>query len=106
VWDVEFDGTFSGMATLTFRYDDSILLGPERNLRVFHQKPMDGVEMLETVAHDLAANTITVNTSSFSLIALVVVPEPSTAILAVIGSAVICNLLRCPFGQGRSISFT
>jgi hypothetical protein len=94
LWDIEFDGTFGGTATLTFRYDDSMLLGPEHNLMVFHRKTAGGVEKLPILAHDLIGNTITVATSSFSLIALAVIPEPSSGIQVILGSVLLCVVRR------------
>ncbi len=87
VWDIDFDGTFTGVATLTFAYDDSSLILPETELVVFHLLPDDTSEILPTIAHDLEANTITVETTSFSPFVLAAVPEPSTFSLAGIGLA-------------------
>lgn len=84
LWDVTFDGVFTGLVTLTFGYDDSILSLPEDQLSIFHQLPDNSFEKLPTLAHDLAANTITVQTSSFSSFVLGAVPEPSTYSMAVV----------------------
>jgi hypothetical protein len=82
VWDFEFEGTFSGLVELTFCSDESLLLGLEDQLKVFHLKPSGQLERLPVLAQDVDANTITVQTNSFSKIAVSPIPEPSTFVLS------------------------
>lgn len=83
-WDITFEGEFEGEAELTFAYDDTILTRPEETLEIRHYN--EGThrwERLETIFHDLEANTITVLTSSFSPLVLASVPEPTSLLIAI-----------------------
>ncbi len=83
LWDMGFDGSFTGPITLTFTYDPA-LLGPDINealLGIQHQLPDGSFVLLPVLDRDLDNNTITVSTDGFSSFVLCVVPEPGTLIL-------------------------
>ncbi|MCC7406852.1 MAG: hypothetical protein IT442_02195 [Phycisphaeraceae bacterium] len=88
VWDFGFDGSFTGLVTLTFTYDESLLgTGVAEGMLYIHHQLGDGsFELLPVIARDLVNNTITVQTEGFSAFVLGVVPEPSSL-------AVMCMLL-------------
>jgi len=69
LWEIDYDGSFSGEVTLTFQYDEASLLIPETELRVEHFENGSWVP-LPKVAQDLVADTITVTTTSLSPFAL------------------------------------
>jgi hypothetical protein len=71
LWEVTFDGTFTGMLTLTFGYDDTNLGAgvSETDLTIQHFVGGQWVA-LTTIAQNTAANTITVETGSLSQFAL------------------------------------
>ncbi|MDO8630608.1 MAG: SUMF1/EgtB/PvdO family nonheme iron enzyme [Phycisphaerales bacterium] len=75
IWNLSFSGTFTGTVELVFAYDESTLLVPETDLQIYH---FDGTSWsaLSKIGQDTAGNTITVETTSFSLFALGV-PEGS-----------------------------
>jgi len=92
MWDITFDGEFTGFVELTFGYDDSYLLPgfDEEDLFVWHTLPGPTWEQLDVIARDLVNNTITVRTDSFSTFALAgPVPEPATMTLLVVGGVVL-----------------
>jgi len=94
-WDITFDGTFEGTATLTFAYDDTTLGDIlEEQLIVWHRTGPDSWEGLTKVSQDLDANTITVLTDSFSPFALGAVPEPATMSLLALGGLVLLRRRR------------
>ncbi len=83
LWDMGFDGSFTGPITLSFTYDPA-LLGPDINealLGIQHQLPDGSFVLLPVLDRDLDNNTITVSTDGFSSFVLCVVPEPGTLIL-------------------------
>jgi hypothetical protein len=82
LWSVDFDGTFTGLATLTFNYDPAAVANPSL-LSVLHfNESLNQWENLGGVV-DAQNHTITVETSSFSPFVMVeTVPEPSTLVLA------------------------
>ncbi|MCC7409246.1 MAG: hypothetical protein IT442_14365 [Phycisphaeraceae bacterium] len=88
VWDFGFDGSFSGLVTLTFTYDESLLGAgvAEDMLYIQHQRHDGTFELLPVIGRDLVNNTITVQTEGFSAFVLGVVPEPSSL-------AIVCMLL-------------
>ncbi|MCC7406851.1 MAG: hypothetical protein IT442_02190 [Phycisphaeraceae bacterium] len=88
VWDFGFDGSFTGLVTLTFTYDESLLGAgvAEDMLYIQHQLHDGSFEQLPVIGRDLVNNTITVQTEGFSAFVLGVVPEPSSL-------AVMCMLL-------------
>lgn len=94
-WDLAFDGTFVGPATLVFHYDSSVL-GPgvnESDLRIEHFHDGQWVTLTGTV--DASADTITVTADTFSPFALAAVPEPSCfAILGVIATGLLVRRRR------------
>ena len=81
-WNLEFDGTFTDSIDLTFGYDDANLLFPEDELDVVRHTG-SSVSSLTKVGQDVAANTITVRSTSLSN--FILVPEPSTLVLLVLG---------------------
>lgn len=83
-WDVEFTGSFTGVAQLTFAYDPLGLSVDESLLHIFHWSGATW-DPLSVIARDLSAHTITIEANSFSPFALGLVPEPSTFVLAGIG---------------------
>lgn len=82
------DSTLSGTATLVFDYTD-VLSDPdfiatgfgEEHLKIFRTDGLGFVEELPVVSRNLAANTITVTTTSFSDFGIGVNPEPATLVL-------------------------
>ena len=89
-WDLSFNGTFTGSATLTFHYDPSTLapgLDPS-TLQIEHFTSGQWVALSGIV--DPVADTITVSTNSFSPFVLAAVPEPSAlAFLSLAGASVL-----------------
>jgi PEP-CTERM motif len=86
IWEISFDGTFTGPLTLTLAYDESLLGGVnEADLFVLHfDETLNAWQKIfGTVDTDL--NTITISTDSLSPFALSV-PEPSTLLLAACGA--------------------
>jgi hypothetical protein len=86
-WDLSFTGTFTGSATLTFHYDPSDLqtgIDPTQ-LQIEHFTNGQWVALAGVV--DPVADTITVETNSFSPFALGSVPEPSAIGVLVLGLA-------------------
>lgn len=68
VWQIEFDGSFSGLE-ITFHYDDATLFDgvPESGLAVFHWKAgIAAWEELPVLARDPDADTLAVETGSLS----------------------------------------
>ncbi len=60
VWDIDFDGIFTGLATLTFEYDEDLLGGANENdLQIYHWNGSLW-EVLSRLALDTDNNTITV----------------------------------------------
>ena len=85
LWNIDFDGTFTGPVSLTFNYDESSLLIPEEQLRIFHRNILGEWEMLPVIEHDMDANKLTVQTDSFSPFAMGSIPEPTTMSLLALG---------------------
>lgn len=98
-WDISFGGSFVGLATLTFAYDRSLLgEANESDLQIYHWNGSLW-EMLTRLALDTGAQTITVETSSFSPFALGVgamaaVPEPSSLTIFALGALGACGYRR------------
>lgn len=88
VFEIEFEGSFSGLVTLTVGYDASLLpaeFDPSR-LHVYHWKNGSWIDLGGVV--DVVNHTITFATDSFSPFALGVaadVPEPSALALLAAG---------------------
>jgi hypothetical protein len=104
IWNVHFDGAFTGPATLVFNYDPSLLGGTSpQDLFVEHFNSVSGLwENLGGVV-DAQHHTITVVTDSFSPFAMGVVPEPSSVVLAALGlvSTLAVARRRKPRAAGR-----
>lgn len=86
VWDMDFAGQYDGLVTLMLTYDASLLDEAyfESALEIYHQNAAGVWELLPILSRDIDANTITVQTQSFSNFALGV-PEPVTSCLLSIG---------------------
>jgi len=105
-WELEFDGTFDGLATLVFGYDDTFFpVGfNELSLTIYHQSSEGRWVPLEVVSRDTWRNTITVLTDGFSPFALgVSIPEPCVIIL--MGPAFASLLSRRRKEQSSIIAF-
>jgi filamentous hemagglutinin len=89
-WDITFGGTFTGLATLTFAYDQNLLGGINENyLQIYHWNGSLW-EMQNRLQLNTDSNTITVEASSFSPFALgfgglAVVPEPASITIFALG---------------------
>lgn len=98
LWNLELTGTLSGLAQVTFGYDDSAFLPgfDETRLAIFHLVGGSWVELLGTV--DPEANTITAFTDSFSpfVLGVTLVPEPGTALLLGMGLVALAPVRRGP----------
>jgi PEP-CTERM motif len=80
IWNVSFDGAFTGTATLTFNYDPVLAGAGTLSILHFNETLGEWENLGGTV--DTLNHTITVDTTSFSPFALVVaVPEPSSWVL-------------------------
>ncbi len=87
-WDLSFSGTFSGSVTVSLHYDPTMLNGtPESQLVLWHFVNHNHWEKVANEVIDPVNHTISFTTTSFSPFVLAPVPEPSTAVLAVIGLA-------------------
>ena len=94
-WDVSLEGGAFDRATLTVHYDEALLpVGfDETTLGISHYH--DGVwENLPIVGQDVVANTLTFETTSFSL--LVATPEPATLGLLMVGGLVLLRRRMLP----------
>ncbi|MEI7970647.1 MAG: hypothetical protein WCJ69_16825 [Betaproteobacteria bacterium] len=90
LWNIEYDGSFSGGLRLTFGYDPSLLAGVDINrLHIYHWH--NGAWEDLGGNFDLAGGTVTVDTDSLSPFALGVsaVPEPDGWALMVGGLGVL-----------------
>ncbi len=76
LWDLNFSGEFEGNARLVFTYDDSDLISDESVLQIYHQLSDGAWEVLPKLDQDIDANTITVETGSFSPFIVGSVSEP------------------------------
>ena len=86
LWQLHFDGTFTGEATVTVHFDPTLLGGiPLSELYIEHYDNGTWVPIYGTV--DPIADTITFQTESFSPFVLAEVPEPSTLVLAIFVAA-------------------
>ena len=88
VWDLGFDGGAFDTAAVTVQYQHSDLPAgvDEESLALWHFDEGSGqFDMLPVLAHDPAANTLTVQANGFSDFVLGV-PEPGTALLLALGS--------------------
>jgi cyclophilin family peptidyl-prolyl cis-trans isomerase len=94
MWDVDYvgDPDQDGMYTLTFVYDEDLLgTGVDENeLAIYHRVDDEWIELAGVV--DTDANTITVETDSFSPYAMGVTPEPTS--LALLGGGALALLRR------------
>lgn len=81
MWNAGFTGGFSGQAAATFIYDESLLPVAESELTLWHWTGTGWENLGGTL--DLAANTVSVETGSFS--PFVLVPEPATLALVALG---------------------
>jgi hypothetical protein len=84
MWDLAYDGTINGGATVTFSYDPTLLPSDlDKNLLgIYHFTNGAWVPLAGSV--NTSADTITVTTDSFSPFALAVVPEPSIALIPLV----------------------
>ncbi len=97
VWDLTFDGEFTGMATVTLGYDESLLSVLEEDLGIFHFHDGSWNYVTDGFVLDTDANTITIEVDGFSPFMLGVtpaVPEPASCLLAVIGLLGLGLLIR------------
>ncbi len=94
-WDLHFDGTFTGAATVTSHCDPTLTGGvPSQDLQIYHYTGGIWVAVANEVI-DPVADTITFTTDSFSPFMLgVAVPEPSTLILAALGGVALLTYRR------------
>jgi hypothetical protein len=82
-YDIDFTGTFDGLVTVCFGYDESTVKGQEKNLRLFHSHNGSKRENLTTVV-DTENNIICGETTQFSEFGLAdisvvpVVPEAAS----------------------------
>ncbi|MFP8879251.1 MAG: hypothetical protein VCE43_07175, partial [Myxococcota bacterium] len=86
LWQIDYDGGFTGDLILTFGYDESALLVPEPDLAILHYEGSAWVE-LPKLAQDLDADTVTVSTTSLSSFLLAGAPALSQANWDVVGTA-------------------
>lgn len=89
LFEVEFEGTFSGLLKLTFAYDAG-LLDPgfdEEALHVFHWSDGEWLDLDGEV--DSTNHTITVYTDTLSPFAIAAVPEPETYAMLLAGLALV-----------------
>jgi hypothetical protein len=95
LWEITGGTGFQGTAQLTFAYDPALLpVGfDETQLAIAHLE--GGIWELLTGAVDADANTITVETDSFSPFSLVSMPEPAPCWLLLAG------LLPVAWGRAR-----
>lgn len=94
LWELEFDGEYSGAIQLTFAYDPA-LFEPGfdfSQLAVFHYTHGNWEQLNGFV--DTGTNTIQVTSGSLSPFVLGVVPEPSSGFLASISGIGVLSLLR------------
>lgn len=94
VWDFVLTGADFDAVTLTLRYDDSLVDDPAL-LRVFHHTDGSWSDITATLSLD----DLTITTSavgSLSQFAVVVIPEPSAALVTLFGLGMLC--LRKPRG--------
>jgi hypothetical protein len=95
LWELDFGGNFSGLATLVFTYDDALLSGviSEDRLAMWHFTGGQWVQLAGVL--DVVLNTITVQVADFSPFALgFAAPEPGTAPLAAAGALAVLLRLR------------
>jgi hypothetical protein len=92
IFEVEYDGTFSGMAHLAFTYDPSLLPAgfDEGSLHVFH---WNGSQW-EDLGGKVTGHTIAFDTDSLSPFAVAAVPEPQTWLMLLAGCALILIRMR------------
>lgn len=87
MWQLDFSGDFSDQVTLSFGYDDTGLSSKEEaHLRIRHF--VDGIWTTPSQQVFKSSNTIVLTVDSFSpfvLSSVVIIPEPSTLILATLG---------------------
>lgn len=98
LWEIEYEGSFSGGLQLTFAFDPDLLAGIDaERLHIYHLK--DGSWQDLGGFLDLAAGTIRITTDSLSPFALGLapVPEPGSWALMLGGLALLGRHLR----QGR-----
>jgi hypothetical protein len=99
LWDISFDGEFTGVATLVFNYDPN-LVGSGALSIIHFNETLGAWENLGGIV-DTVAHTITVETSSFSPFGLVeAVPEPSTLVLAALAAGALA-CVACRRRNGR-----
>jgi hypothetical protein len=73
-YDIDFTGTFDGIVTVCFEYDESTIKGKEKNLRLFHSHNGSKRENLTTVV-DTENNIICGETTQFSEFGLAAVQD-------------------------------
>jgi hypothetical protein len=95
IWDLDYsDSSFTGPVTLVFDFDPAgMTTAQEEALQVYHYTDGQWVDIGGVV--DLNADTITVETDSFSPFALGVVPEPgSLSLLSLASGAMLMRRRR------------
>lgn len=94
IYDLEFEGSFSGGVQLTFGFDPSALsLANAGSLHIYHWTDGSWVDLGGIV--DIAGGRITVVSDSLSPFALgAPVPEPASWILLLAGGALVARRLR------------
>jgi len=94
IFEVEFEGTFSGLLKLTFAYDAGLLTPgfDEEALHVFHWIDDEWVDLEGEV--DSTNHTITAYTDRLSPFAIAAVPEPETYAMLLAGLGLVGIVIR------------
>ncbi|MBI1397813.1 MAG: PEP-CTERM sorting domain-containing protein [Betaproteobacteria bacterium] len=94
LFNIEYEGSFSGMVTLTFGYDPTLLPAEfdPLNLRIYHWNGTTWDNLGGAV--DPFNHTITASTDSFSPFAVGAVPEPETWAMFALGAGLVLLRLR------------
>ena len=90
LWQFNSSGNIGGPTDFTLAYDPATLGGiPAEDLQVYHYNSSGTWEQLQVLSRDLLANTITVQTTSFSPFVIGgAIPEPTSfALISLAGTA-------------------